>query len=216
MPSGSAKLQIRVEAKSCYTLSLILALDHITMSISAAYGIRVSRFAIPSHLSFGLGVARDILMRCSDLHEVNGMHVAHNSDKNLVLTPTDVGGLGFSLQYNGNETALVVKDDSVSDLLSVIGPSGRGPHKLRTSPETRPFGLGSMIYRGFSMKGLSDETGDHTLEIADENINDGHWMAWRDPEGNGDWSIYWVTPRPYNMDDLSGGVHIELILDNEA
>ncbi|KAG5750592.1 hypothetical protein H9Q69_012669 [Fusarium xylarioides] len=164
------------------------------MSISTTYGIHVS----------------------SDLHEVNGMHVAHNSEKNLVLTPTDVGGLEFCLQYDGNEAALVVKDHSMSDFLSVIGPSGRGPYKLRTTPETRPFGLGSMIYRGFSMKVLSDETGDHTLGIADENIDDGHWMAWRGPDGNGEWSLYWVTPRPYNMEDLPGGVPIELILYSKA
>ncbi|KAF5722940.1 hypothetical protein FMUND_2297 [Fusarium mundagurra] len=166
------------------------------MSISESYGIRVS----------------------SGLAEVNGMHVAHNLDKNLVLAPADVRGLAFCLQGKGktNQTTLVLKDDSISDFLSVIGPSGRGPYELRTSPETRPFGIGSMIYHDFSMKALGDGTGGQTLKIADEDINDGHWIAWKDPEGNGEWSVYWVTPLPYNMEDLPGGVPIELILDNKA
>ncbi|KAF5694133.1 hypothetical protein FDENT_1437 [Fusarium denticulatum] len=164
------------------------------MSISETYVVRVS----------------------SGLTEVNGMHVAHDLDKNLVLAPTGAGGLTFGLQCKTNETTLVLKDDFMSDILSVIGPSGRGPHELRTSPETRPFGIGSMIYHDFSMKPLGDGTGGQTLKIADENINDGHWIAWKDPEGNGEWSVYWVTPLPYNMEDLPGGVPIELILDNKA
>jgi len=157
-----------------------------------------------------------MLTRSSDLHEVNGMHVAHNSDKNLVLTTTDAEGLAFRLQYNGSETNLVVKGDSMSDFLSVIGPSGRGPYELRTSPESRPFRIGSMVYHDFSMNVLSDETGNHILEIADENIDDGHWMAWRDPDGDGGWSVYWVTPLPYNMEDLPGGIPVKLILHSKA
>ncbi|KAF5608375.1 uncharacterized protein FSUBG_4593 [Fusarium subglutinans] len=164
------------------------------MSISETYGIRVS----------------------SGLHEVNGMHLARSLDKNLVLAPTDVAGLTFCQQCKTNETNFVLKDDSMSEFLSVIGPSGRGPYELRTSPETKPFGIGSMVYLDFSIKTLDQGTGVHTLGIADEDINDGHWMAWRDPEGNGEWSVYWVTPRPYNMDDLPGGMHIELTLDNKA
>ncbi|KAF5707220.1 hypothetical protein FGLOB1_7051 [Fusarium globosum] len=164
------------------------------MSISETYSVRVS----------------------SGLHEVNGMHVAHNLDKNLVLAPTDVGALSFCLQCKTNETSLILKDDSMSDFLSVIGPSGRGPYELQTSPETSPFGIGSMIYHDFSVKVLGDGTGSHALGIAGEDINDGHWMAWRDPEGNGDWSVYWVTPLPFNMDDLPGAVAIELLLDNKA
>ncbi|KAF5625604.1 hypothetical protein F52700_8969 [Fusarium sp. NRRL 52700] len=164
------------------------------MSISEAYGIRVS----------------------SGLQEVNGMHVAHNLDKNLVLAPTDVAGLSFCLQCKTNETALVLKDDSMSDFLSVIGPSGRGPYELRTSPETKPFGIGSMVYYDFSMKVLGDGTEGHTLGFANEDINDGHWMVWRDPEGDGEWSVYWVTPLPFNMEDLPGAVPIDLILDNKT
>ncbi|EXL68053.1 hypothetical protein FOPG_15874 [Fusarium oxysporum f. sp. conglutinans race 2 54008] len=164
------------------------------MSISETYIIRVS----------------------SDLHEVDGMHVTHSSDKNLVLTPTNTGILAFCLQYNLNETALTVNDDSRSEVLSVIGPSGRGPYKLRTSPETRPFGIGSMAYHDFSMKILGDETGNHLLGIADKNINDGHWMTWRNPNANGEWVVYWVTPRPYNREDLPGGVPIKLILYSKA
>ncbi|CVK97590.1 uncharacterized protein FMAN_11603 [Fusarium mangiferae] len=164
------------------------------MSISESYGIRVS----------------------SGLDEVNDMHVAHHLDKSLVLAPTDVGVLTFCLQCKSNETSLVLKDDSMSDFLSVIGPSGRGPYQLQTSPETSPFGIGSMVYHDFCMKGLGDGTGGHTLEIADEDINEGHWMAWKDPEGDGEWSVYWVTPLPFNMGDLPGAVPIQLILDNKA
>ncbi|KAF5654810.1 hypothetical protein F25303_1154 [Fusarium sp. NRRL 25303] len=164
------------------------------MSISESYAIRVS----------------------SGLHEVSDMHVAHHLDKSLVLAPTDVGVLTFCLQCKSNETSLVLKDDSMSDFLSVIGPSGRGPYQLQTSPETSPFGIGSMVYHDFSMKALGDGTGGHTLGIADEDINEGHWMAWKDPEGDGEWSVYWVTPLPFNMDDLPGAVPIQLILDNKA
>ncbi|KAF5532451.1 hypothetical protein FMEXI_12408 [Fusarium mexicanum] len=164
------------------------------MSMSEKYGIRVS----------------------SGLPEVNGMHLAHNLDKNLVLAPTDVAGLTFCQQCKANETTFVLKVDSMSDFLSVIGPSGRGPYELRTSPETKPFGIGSLVYHDFSMKTPGNGTGVHTLRIADEDINDGHWMAWRDPEGNNEWSVYWVTPRPYNMEDLPEGVPIELILENKA
>jgi hypothetical protein len=72
-----------------------------------------------------------------------------------------------------------------------------------------------MIYHGFSMNVLDDGTGDHLLGITDENINDGHWVAWRNPNGSGEWSVYWVTPRPYNREDLPGGVPIELILHSK-
>lgn len=144
------------------------------------------------------------------------MHAAHHLDKSLVLAPTDVGVLAFCLQCKTNETSLVLKDDSMSEFLSVIGPSGRGPYQLQTSPETSPFGIGSMVYHDFSMKALGDGTGAQTLGIADEDINEGHWMAWKDPEGDGEWSVYWVTPLPFNLDDLPGAVPIELILDSKA
>ncbi|KAF4959047.1 hypothetical protein FGADI_1925 [Fusarium gaditjirri] len=147
----------------------------------------------------------------STFHEVNGMHLMHNPAMDLVLAPTDTGSPTFCLQHHLDETSLIVKDDSRSDFLSVVGPSGRGPYELQIS-ETQPFGIGSMIYHNFSMKAVSGETGNRRLEIADKDVDDGHWVAWKNPDGNDQWSVYWVTPEPYNREDLPGGVPIELLL----
>ncbi|KAF4451667.1 hypothetical protein F53441_5346 [Fusarium austroafricanum] len=152
-----------------------------------------------------------ILLVSSEMPDVNGKQVTFNSDKNVVLTSSSTGDRPRFL-FNENESVIVTEGGSGQEFLFVSGPSGRGPYQLEASSEIQPFGVGLQIFHNSWIKASLSGSGHSSLAIGDENINDGHWVAWRDPEGNGEWSVYWVTPRPYNMDDLPGAVPIVLTL----
>ena len=95
--------------------------------------------------------------------------------------------------------------------LLVTGPSGRGPYRLEASTELEPFGLGCMVYHQPWAATENTATQNLALRLRHEDIEDGHWVAVPEESGAGQsWSIYWVTPLPYNQDDFEEAIPVDL------
>lgn len=142
------------------------------------------------------------------------------ADGNVVLHTEACDAQPLRVQLSGNQSTLAVQDGGggAAGLLSVIGPSGRGPYQLQASPEVSPFGIGCQIYHDAWVTAPAGSLEELKLSISHDDVNDGYWMAWRDEEDGAGaaWGLYWVTPLPYNEGDLEGGIQVGLVLRREG
>ncbi|KAH6688970.1 hypothetical protein F5X68DRAFT_254783 [Plectosphaerella plurivora] len=149
--------------------------------------------------------------------ELSGTQAALSADQDIILLPAS-NQQPLRVQLSGSESTLSVQSGAnAAGFLSVRGPSGRGPYRLQASQEVSPRGIGSLIYHDSWVTTPAESLEEIKLSIGDDNINDGYWVAWQDPEDKAaGWSLYWVTPRPYNQGDLEGGVQVDLVLFREG
>ncbi|KAH7038913.1 hypothetical protein B0J12DRAFT_764759 [Macrophomina phaseolina] len=165
--------------------------------------------------------------------DLNNTHLALDPESNHIHIDHSRSSPAFSASpplltirpsSPANPSVLLVHDASASapgppqpaHYLLAAGPSGRGPYQLRAMPQTRPFGVGARWYHDSWSAGVDDG---HWVAVREddeeeeEEEEDGEEEGGESEGRSGRWSVYWITPRPYNAGDFAGrAVRVDLEL----